>query len=100
MSRYLARYRTQRYGNGRFLRDAYIPDVRLQADAPDRAERRLASQVFERPVSTQAPDSFDRLALEWGLRVSLERLTIAPRDVAAPPDEAESCFLVTITGPE
>jgi hypothetical protein len=45
-------------------------------------------------------DPFEQLAAECGLRVSVERLSLAPRDLAAPPEEAEGSYLVTLTGAE
>jgi hypothetical protein len=45
-------------------------------------------------------DPFEQLAAECRLRISVERLSLAPRDLAAPPEEAECSYLVTLTGPE
>jgi hypothetical protein len=56
--------------------------------------------VFERPVPTLPTDPFEQLAAECGLRVSVERVSLAPRDLAAPPDESERCYLITVAGPE
>ena len=82
---------------GRNPGNAYIPEARLQADAYRPVERHLASQICERPVPT---DPFEQLAAECGLRISVERLSLAPRDLAAPPEEAERSYLVTLTGAE
>ena len=86
--------------SSRIHRYAYIPEARLQVDASYPIERRLASQVFERPVPTVPTDPFEQLATDSGLRVSVDRLSLAPRDLVAPPDEAERCYLVTLAGPE
>jgi len=56
--------------------------------------------VFERPVPTLPTDPFEQLAAECGLRISVERISLAPRDLAAPPDESERCYLITVVGPE
>ena len=45
-------------------------------------------------------DPFEQLAAECGLRVSVERVSNAPRDLVAPPDEAERSYLVTLTAAE
>ena len=82
---------------GRNPQNAYIPEARFQADAYRPAERHLASRIRETPVPT---DPFEQLAAECGLRVSVERLSLAPRDLAAPPDEAERSYLVTLMGAE
>ena len=83
--------------SGRNPQSAYIPEVRFQADAYRPVERHLASQIRERPVPT---DPFEQLAAECGLRVSAERLSLAPRDLVAPPEEGERSYLVTLTGAE
>lgn len=41
-------------------------------------------------------DPFERLAKQCRLRLQAERLTIAPRDVLAPPAEVEQHYLVTL----
>ena len=87
----------RRNSSGRNPRNAYIPEARLQADAYRPVERHLASQICERPVPT---DPFEQLAAECGLRLSVERLSLAPRDLVAPPEEAERSYLVTLTGAE
>ena len=51
-------------------------------------------------MPTSPTDPFEELATEYGLRVSIERVTLAPRDLAAPPDESEQCYLITLAGPE
>ena len=53
-----------------------------------------------RPVPTLPTDPFEQLAAACGLRISEERISLAPRDLAAPPDESEGCYLITVTGPE
>src|SRR5690349_9202774 len=88
---------TNRNSSGRNPHNAYIPEARLQADAYRPVERHLASQICERPVPT---DPFEQLAAECGLHVSVERLSLAPRDLAAPPEEAERSYLITLNGPE
>ena len=88
---------TSRNSSGRNPQNAYIPEARLQADAYCPVERHLASQICERPVPT---DPFEQLAAECGLRLSVERLSLAPRDLVAPPEEAERSYLVTLTGAE
>ena len=88
---------TYRSSRGRNSQNAYIPEARFQADAYRHVERHLASRICERPVPT---DPFEQLAAECGLRVSVERLSLAPRDLVAPPEEAERSYLVTLTGAE
>jgi hypothetical protein len=51
-------------------------------------------------VPTLPTDLFEQLAAECGLRISVERVSLAPRDLAAPPDESERCYLITVAGPE
>ena len=93
----------QRHGRqvsaGRIARHEYIRETRHQADACP-LERHLPSRVFERPVPTLPTDPFEQLAAECGLRISVERVSLAPRDLAAPPDESERCYLITVAGPE
>ena len=84
---------------GRIALYDYIREARHQADAPA-LERRLSPQVFERPVPTLPTDPFEQLAAACGLRISVERISLAPRDLAAPPDESEGCYLITVRGPE
>lgn len=84
---------------GRGARYEYIREARYQSDARP-LERRLPSQVFERPVPTLPTDPFEQLAAECGLRISVERVSLAPRDLAAPPDESERCYLITVAGPD
>ena len=90
---------TRQISAGRIARCEYIRDDRHQADAPP-LERRLLSKVFERPVPTLPTEPFEQLASEYGLRISVERVSLAPRDLAAPPDEVERCYLITAVGPE
>lgn len=87
------------FSAGRGSRYEYIRESRQQADAPP-LERRLPSQVFERPVLTLPTDPFEQLATDCGLRVSAERVSLAPRDLAAPADEVEQCYLITVAGVE
>lgn len=44
-------------------------------------------------------DPFERFAAECELSVSVEAISLAPRDVVASPVDAEEYFLVTLTGP-
>ena len=44
-------------------------------------------------------DPFERFAAECELSVSVEAISLAPRDVVASPVEADEYFLVTLTGP-
>lgn len=44
-------------------------------------------------------DPFERFASECELRVTVEPLSVAPRDVLAWPADADEYFLVTLTGP-
>ena len=90
---------TRQISAGRIARCEYIRDDRHQADAPP-LERRLLSQVFERLVPTLPTDPFEQLATDCGLRVSAERVRLAPRDLAAPADEVEQCYLITVAGVE
>ena len=91
--------RDRQFPAGRISRYTYIRADRLRADAA-RVGRRLSSQVFERPVPTLSTDPFEQLAAEYGLRVSVERISLAPRDLAAPAGEIECCYLMTVSGPE
>ena len=43
-------------------------------------------------------DSFERLAVECGVRISVEELYTAPRDLVGPPADGEQCMLVTLQG--
>ena len=94
------RHRDREMHGGRITPEAYIADIRRQASAGVPVECRRRSQVRERLVSTLPTDPFEQLAVERGLRISAERVSLAPRDLAAPPDEAEQCYLITVTGPE
>ena len=51
-------------------------------------------------MPTLPTDPFEQLAAECGIRISVERVSLAPRDLAAPPDESERCYLITVAGPE
>jgi hypothetical protein len=53
------------------------------------------STTFIRQV--QMPDPFDRFAEECELRLTAERLGMAPRDVLCPLDEMVQHFLVTLS---
>src|SRR6266567_2673332 len=44
-------------------------------------------------------DPFERFASECELRMTVEALSVAPRDVLASPADAEEYFLVTLSGP-
>ena len=44
-------------------------------------------------------DPFERFAAECELSVSVEAISLAPRDVVASPVDADEYFLVTLTGP-
>src|SRR5213594_4339724 len=44
-------------------------------------------------------DPFERFAAECELSVSVEAISVAPRDVVASPADADEHFLVTLTGP-
>ena len=44
-------------------------------------------------------DPFERFAAECELGVSVEAISVAPRDVVASPADADEYFLVTLTGP-
>jgi len=43
------------------------------------------------------PDSFERFAEQFDLRIDAEPLCVAPRDVLAPLDDVDQHFLVTLT---
>lgn len=43
-------------------------------------------------------DPFERFASECELSVAVEPLSVAPRDVLAPPADADEYFLVTVSG--
>jgi hypothetical protein len=47
-------------------------------------------------MSPSLPDPFDRFAAQCGLRLTVEALYAAPRDVLHPPAESDQCFLVTL----
>ena len=44
-------------------------------------------------------DPFERFASECELRISVEAISLAPRDVLASPVDADEHFLVTLSGP-
>ena len=49
-------------------------------------------------MSPNFPDSFERLAVECGVRIAVEELYTAPRDIMCPPADGEQCLLVTLRG--
>ena len=49
-------------------------------------------------MSPNLSDSFERLALECGVRIVVEELYTAPRDLVCPPADAEQCLLITLRG--
>ncbi len=50
-------------------------------------------------MTSAVSDPFERFASECELRVSVEAISLAPRDVLASPVDADEYFLVTLTGP-
>jgi len=56
-------------------------------------------RTSSRGMMSAVSDPFERFASECELRVAIEALSIAPRDVLAPPADADEYFLVTLTGP-
>ena len=50
-------------------------------------------------MTAAVSDPFERFAAECDLRVSVEAISVAPRDVVASPADADEYFLVTLTGP-
>ncbi len=50
-------------------------------------------------MTSAVSDPFERFASECELRVSVEAISLAPRDVLESPVEADEYFLVTLTGP-
>lgn len=45
------------------------------------------------------PDPFDQFAADRGLRLTAERLGMAPRDVIAPLEDVEQHYVVTLSNP-
>src|SRR6266566_7168987 len=56
-------------------------------------------RASSRGMTSAVSDPFERFASECELRISVEAISLAPRDVLAPPVEADEYFLVTLTGP-
>jgi hypothetical protein len=50
-------------------------------------------------MTSAVSDPFERFAAECELQLSLEAISLAPRDVLASPVEADEYFLVTLSGP-
>jgi hypothetical protein len=46
---------------------------------------------------SSVPDQFDRFAAECGLRITVENISGAPRDVSAPPADLDRYFLVSLS---
>lgn len=63
-------------------------------------ERRsgLRYRVTRIHMSPNLYDSFERLAVECGVRIVVEELYTAPRDLVCPPADGEQCLLVTLRG--
>ena len=49
-------------------------------------------------VRSVVSDPFERFAAQCELRVTVEPISLVPRDVLAPPADADEYFLVTLTG--
>lgn len=47
--------------------------------------------------SSSILDHFDRFAAECGLRITVENISAAPRDVTAPPSDLDRYFLVSLS---
>jgi hypothetical protein len=56
-------------------------------------------RTSSRGMMSGVSDPFERFAAECELSVSVEAISLAPRDVVASPVDAEEYFLVTLTGP-
>src|SRR5437899_12856479 len=56
-------------------------------------------RASSRGMTSAVSDPFERFASECELRVSVEAISLAPRDVLASPVDADEYFLVTLTGP-
>jgi hypothetical protein len=48
-------------------------------------------------MSSSHSDHFDRFAAECGLRITVENISAAPRDVSAPPADLDRYFLVSLS---
>lgn len=55
-------------------------------------------RTSSRGMTSAVSDPFERFAAECELRVSVEAISLAPRDVLASPVDADEYFLVTLTG--
>lgn len=60
---------------------------------PDRVPRPGARTAL------RSEDSFERFAADCSVRVTVESLSAAPRDVLNPPADADQYYLVTLHGP-
>ena len=56
-------------------------------------------RTSSRGMMAAVSDPFERFAAECELSVSVEAISVAPRDVVASPVDADEYFLVTLTGP-
>src|SRR5438128_12657725 len=56
-------------------------------------------RTSSRGMTAAVSDPFERFAAECDLRLSVEAISVAPRDVVASPVDADEYFLVTLTGP-
>src|ERR1700675_3348920 len=55
-------------------------------------------RASSRGMTSAVSDPFERFASACELRVSVEAISVAPRDVLASPADAEEYFLVMLTG--
>src|SRR6266568_298839 len=55
-------------------------------------------RTSSRGMMSAVSDRFERFASECELRLSVEAISIAPRDIVASPVDADEYFLVTLTG--
>src|SRR2546425_3263300 len=56
-------------------------------------------RTSSRGMMSAVSDPFERFASECELRLSVEAISLAPRDVVASPIDADEHFLVTLSGP-
>src|SRR5205809_7554751 len=56
-------------------------------------------RTSSRGMTAAVSDPFERFAAECELSVSVEAISVAPRDVVASPADTDEYFLVTLTGP-
>src|SRR5437667_12397125 len=56
-------------------------------------------RTSSRGMMSAVSAAFERFAAECELSVSVEAISLAPRDVVASPVDADEYFLVTLTGP-